>query len=151
MPPQPPEIGCKCILDRPRAGRRPNRPRSSCRSLWISEGGGDFGFENAVLGSGTPSRMRKWREIGGGVPNVFPMSTRTHWYRLFAQRTNTHGLSAIRRSPTSPKFWIFEKTWYGFPESLQAGSHARCWHDRPQTSGSCTSCKYVASHTNPGS
>ena len=151
MPPQPPEIESKCILDRPRAGRRPNRPRSACRSLWISEGGGDFGLENAVLGSGTPGRMRKWRRSGGGVPNVFPMSTRTRWYRLFAQRTNTHGLSAIRRSPTSPKFWTFEKFCSRFPESLQAGSHARCWHDRPQTSGSCTSCKYVASHTNPGS
>ena len=151
MPPQPPEIEYKCILDRPRAGRRPNRPRSSCRSLWISEGGGDLCFENAALGSGTSGRMRKWRRVGGGVPNVFPMSTRTHWYRLFAQRTNTHGLSAIRKSPTSPKILTFEKSCNGFPESLQAGSHARCWHDRPQTSGSCNSCKYVASHTNPGS
>ena len=68
MPPQPPEIGSKCILDRPRAGRRPNRPRSSCRSLWISEGGGDLCLENAVLGSGSPGRMRKCRRVGGGVP-----------------------------------------------------------------------------------
>ena len=73
------------------------------------------------------------------------------WYRLFAQRTNTHGLSAIRKSPTSPKILTFENSCSGFAESLQAGSHARCWHDRPQTSGSCTSCKYVASLTNPGS
>ena len=131
MPPQPLEIGCKCILDRPRAGRRPNRPRSACRSLWISEGGGGLLFENAVSRSGTPTARGKWRRVGGAVLNVFSMSTRTRRYRLFAQRTRTRGLSAIRRSPTSPKFWIFEKSWYRFPESLSAGSHARCWSYQP--------------------
>ena len=32
----------------------PKWPKSSCRSLWISEGGGGFIFEIAVLSSGSP-------------------------------------------------------------------------------------------------
>ena len=32
----------------------PKWPKSSCRSLWISEGGGGFVFEIALLSSGSP-------------------------------------------------------------------------------------------------
>ena len=68
------------------------------------------------LRSGTPTARGKWRRIGDAVRNVFPMSMRTRWYRLFAQRTRVRGLSAIR---TRPNFRIFQNLAAVFPSHFK--------------------------------
>ena len=53
MPADGPELGSFCIYPHTHSKSLPKWPKSSCRSLWISEGGGGFVFEIAVLSSGS--------------------------------------------------------------------------------------------------